>query len=901
MFVVVVVVVVSSSSLLLHHHLSDHQYDDSKVEMMPNLQLYRRADSKEKGRHLLATEDIRKNQLIHVERPLLSLQSLGNSHQGALVCRRCGAFIGGPDICLAISSGRLDRENVWNYYKDMQEKRCVHQGYNMISCRNNCGELFCSKECEEDMWFCGGHELMCTGLIPDTELEAEGNTDLGQEAEGKAEEDTNNIDSEQNETTQEEYTMHPLLQFKVHSVQSNEIFLMVGDLVASVISRRRQQIENIVLAERHNLKLNPSRQNLDDLMAPYLDFTLIPWWEVATKPMMMSDTNNDIAVQQLDQTLKDLCSTSAFLLKKAISTLLVESSSKQSTSSNNQLFCSTLSQAMEECEEKYGVFTAEFFGKIIGSFEQNALGIRARNPICRDIIENRAFRERGKRDIFKCLQAAGVIEDNEDDENSKKADLFDEKCDQGMDEIERILASLDINEDGHANSVYEQDDDDSVNCDKKQDQRRSLCIIEENNSGEVHPDSDGNDDSNHFASSEEVYGDKLDQDDEVHGDDLDALFPPLDGTAMYYTTCKMNHSCQPNVVVKYASSCSGGGKFTRWGSNFPLVVSCCALRDIKEGEELCISYINEAMDLEDRAKALENYGFVCNCKKCVMEKTGFEAIENGSDLVDVIFQDEDDLFPEEEEDLFSGDNDTDAENHVEDTEEITSLLQVESCLNSTFSESAHDAIPINILAPTISKVLNLGNKLKRDFRGELKYVEIRSSLHMVSKLLKERSYVTALEKALDAEALLIQILQNEGSWPSLSHCEAHRFFSLSGALGHIFAFNFLPAIKLIDKAVVFGLSRAQFSHFIEYAEYQSSRIISHTRCEETRIIADFKEPSLKHLVEKVGLSNVLEYQIEQVNASSCPYEVFVKNYFSSNKPVVIRGFADTWPALDSWR
>jgi phosphosulfolactate synthase (CoM biosynthesis protein A) len=32
---------------------------------------------------------------------------------------------------------------------------------------------------------------------------------------------------------------------------------------------------------------------------------------------------------------------------------------------------------------------------------------------------------------------------------------------------------------------------------------------------------------------------------------LERLIPPLDGTAFYSLICKINHSCEPNVIVKY--------------------------------------------------------------------------------------------------------------------------------------------------------------------------------------------------------------------------------------------------------------------------------------------------------------------------------------------------------------
>lgn len=69
---------------------------------------------------------------------------------------------------------------------------------------------------------------------------------------------------------------------------------------------------------------------------------------------------------------------------------------------------------------------------------------------------------------------------------------------------------------------------------------------------------------------------------EENGEDM--LYPPLDGTAFYLTLCKINHSCEPNVVVKYTSKPSGG-----------LVAQLFAVRDIFPGEELLQSYIDNSL------------------------------------------------------------------------------------------------------------------------------------------------------------------------------------------------------------------------------------------------------------------------------------------------------------------
>lgn len=62
----------------------------------------------------------------------------------------------------------------------------------------------------------------------------------------------------------------------------------------------------------------------------------------------------------------------------------------------------------------------------------------------------------------------------------------------------------------------------------------------------------------------------------------DALFPPLDGTALYATLCKINHSCDPNVLVSYTFTQEHG-----------LIAQLHALRPIQVGEELLQSYVDQ--------------------------------------------------------------------------------------------------------------------------------------------------------------------------------------------------------------------------------------------------------------------------------------------------------------------
>jgi hypothetical protein len=81
-----------------------------------------------------------------------------------------------------------------------------------------------------------------------------------------------------------------------------------------------------------------------------------------------------------------------------------------------------------------------------------------------------------------------------------------------------------------------------------------------------------------------------------------------DCSGLFRVCCTMNHSCDPNCTVIGL----GDGR-----SNLVAVV---ALRDIKKGEELTISYIDDDMTYSQRQNELKDYQFQCGCKRCLADK-----------------------------------------------------------------------------------------------------------------------------------------------------------------------------------------------------------------------------------------------------------------------------------------
>ena len=142
------------------------------------------------GRGLYATKAIPAGTALYRERPLVAMQTLAN-RADVLVCAACFGPLPAPtETHLGVLV-----EGVCS----PREVASSPRAFGCVGCQANCGELFCSQACHDRAWNVYGHGRLCTGLVPEAEAET-----------------------------------HPVVQFKMHAVMTNEIFL----LVAAVVVRR---------------------------------------------------------------------------------------------------------------------------------------------------------------------------------------------------------------------------------------------------------------------------------------------------------------------------------------------------------------------------------------------------------------------------------------------------------------------------------------------------------------------------------------------------------------------------------------------------------------------------------------------------------------------------------------
>jgi hypothetical protein len=277
--------------------------------------------SETKGKRLLATrEGFEKDEEVLRERPLIGLQSV-ESKMRVPVCVKCFRFVGTAELHYDLLAGTCSRSTLsreddsWCFARDkiVKETKIV---------RCTCGECFCSERCRsEDK----SHKLLCTGSLEDD---------------------------------------HPLVEFKVHAIQTNEIFLLAAKVIASILVR--------------------ALNNCKNPMEPYQGFVKRLWWDVVVVPAEEED--DEVPLRDV---LRNLAQESLDLLRKGLMQGRSEPDSRVFTSFLN----------------------LDLYGRVIGMFEQNQISIDVESPLSTLLRETK--HEKTKKRLYDLLLSKEEEEEKE--------------------------------------------------------------------------------------------------------------------------------------------------------------------------------------------------------------------------------------------------------------------------------------------------------------------------------------------------------------------------------------------------------------------------------------------------------------------------------------------------------
>lgn len=386
-------------------------------------------------------------------------------------------------------------------------------------------------------------------------------------------------------------------------MQTNEIFLLVGEVMAQIASAFFK-----CASSAHNgqdkMSSNGARVAITAAIAPFTDFVQEPWWDIVDRvdedapapreeccgendsPVAFNTVKSSSAAHvPLADTLRSLCEDSSALLRKA--------------------FALTLGSLPAPLEQ---ALSAERFGRVVGMFEQNNVGVRAPSPIPEVVRELLECRKAGaSRDVVEEVSGlvGQIIEQEEkcDDDDEEQEECHDAVCSESCNGQRESESCRNEGQDGCGGTSCSGSRVNSAEDQAVLETDNAVAILRSAVSG----DHDG-------------YGD----------DEGEGLFAPLDGTALYSLICCMNHSCRPNCLVRYPGRRRGTTKGSDLGSvaiakSEPLVAEVVLLKDVPAGEELTQSYVTKEMGLSQRRRALEDYGFFCTCPRCTEEASALSS------------------------------------------------------------------------------------------------------------------------------------------------------------------------------------------------------------------------------------------------------------------------------------
>jgi len=832
---------------------------------------YERHPGEALGRRLIASSDIRRDRLIFVERPVVAMQSMGNIHGGALVCSYCMAFCGSPQqtfrvisdpSCLEEVTTNKDNRSCTNEEDNAVKNNIGDDPHAMHCCMHNCGRIYCSLECQQDDWQWGGHKELCTGMIPDADepdsdqnvLEPGTNTIIGTEDENQN--GSLPVTDSEDEALQ---NLDPLLQFKIHATNTNEIFLLVATWLVRIL--------------KHNL---PYHEDDNRNTHPLTDFQMNTWWDVKAKEEAQiggkeeksdgsKEEENDVQTESLEDVLKQLCEESH----------------------------SHLSQTLLKSEPHFKDspwLTPVGMARLIGSLEQNCLGIRRKHAIQRNIMLDTDLRHEFHDELIRCLEEAGMI-----GEGDEICDDDSCSCDEG-----------DGDDDTSARTIPTSATDANVVNNTNADFRANEGA---NSVGKSDPSPDDVATFLATLTQDLTNGCVLDEWDEV--------IRPLDGVSHYSIATKMNHSCDPNVTLVY--------KTRGWGRDHPLVAYVVALKDITEGEELTISYIDSQDPYEERQAALANYGFVCTCSKCKHEKDVLLGAESVVKADSSSFTD-DDLFGEDNDDdeeaNLSGEDDDseeqtdhDADNNPDDEENENNdkqgvgeerLLDFAERLDAALNDSKHATIPLAYLAPASNYVIKQATSLLVDMKKSDELMDddqiVENLLQKIKNAVRNRDFSACRTIGSDLELHLYKLLEVNGSWTTSIHRASYWCAGITASIGFAHEGSFLVAMKYLDKATILGQDRGIIEGYFGYVELYASQMAAApcpiaVDCK----VSDYRRPELKELVTNSTLTKAIQFPVKEFNSEKKYDKANIMDSYNQSQSCVIRGLASEWEAVENWR
>lgn len=496
----------------------------------------------DKGRGAFSLRCFSAGAAVMKELPFVAVQDVSNRHR-AWTCSHCFTFL--QSLEAQFNWHRKQTEAILGVDEDDDEVAPLPEGVllrtDVVECWHACGEMYCSERCR-DAAYAEHHEALCVGRV-DSEL-------------------------------------HPLVVFKKHAVEHNELFLLAAHVVVRVFNTIRAS------ETAGGLDLGYAQRFMDS-------FCHRPWLEVITAARQSrkaaahdhgddgddEDEDDDEFSQEMLQQLLDESYTSlAMALFLPPSPFFTEGQGKGPLAE---------------------LFTPDFYSHLLGLLEMNQNAIRIVSPLqtYATLLHDHLFPSEAQ------AQETALGELG----NGELPSFTDAHTTQNtwerlnaMSELLTLVEQIQGDDDECDDDDEDEDADGGSGHHHAHDKKAKAKHHEDSEEDEGDRKGKGKSKAERGSDSEAETAEEEDDNKPVE------LFPPFEGFGLFPIAAMMNHSCEPNTQVKF-------------GRNREAVV--VALCDIAEGEELTHSYIENDRPLAERQADLLEYNFVCQCVRCLKETT----------------------------------------------------------------------------------------------------------------------------------------------------------------------------------------------------------------------------------------------------------------------------------------
>jgi len=607
---------------------------------------FRCAQSKSMGRSLVATRDISAGEVIVREQPAVLLQARQNARQ-VLACGVCGRYVGTLMDQLQALMRQPAPSTIATLPVLSAEDATLSQLVRCTRSATGCPERYCSEAHRTHAWN-SGHRMLCLGssaaALSSTSSAASESRDSKRAKKQPAAAAAAAAAASSASDMSSPAAQHPFAEFLEHAASQHEFFLAAAQVAAQVVQTVADGVAEA------------------DAMKPWNEYEQRPWWDVVVHSD--EEDEDDDGEEEEKKVAKSAASAAAASgsKKRRRDAESEEDEADDSVKAHLRgvvaksysLLCRAL--FAHNGLQPLPSLSLDWYARFVGALRLNALAVEHPSPL-RDYVDvvngtlkqlRRSFEEEAE----DKAEEGDEEEGEEDNDASSSSSSSDEEDDEDSSEDEdasgagtkrsaAVAKARAAEAAARTQKLAARSEHDGILVQlqpmlmrimhvrheerlERKRARAAACAIRadaklrgrEMSQGESEHTRQRAIPHDSHASAHYCWTLRASRAQSASVRFSTRLLPSFHASALYATIARANHSCVPNASVEHGQDAEA---------------MLLASRDIKRGEQIFISYVDEQNSKSERRQELRDHAFVCQCERCKAEPSSSEEDEDGSE------------------------------------------------------------------------------------------------------------------------------------------------------------------------------------------------------------------------------------------------------------------------------